>query len=327
MKKLHWIVAALSVLVLIAALLWTLVAGRFSSSDAPQIAQDEQTPRQPGHAALEEPARRDENGAAREKVAELEPSSEAQEMSTAAIEIPPELSTVDGVLNEWARLIGEEFDLWIQTLPESAAAFKAQDIASERIMTAPEYAVLREAIRRTIDDFPPNAQHPIVMAWRAGRIPISKVPCFVQLPNGDIYNMPPNTKLIVRFKTRALLSAEGKQELKEKTQRQNELLADLAKGTASEDDTNAMLKELKSVEERLNYIHSPSYSDKERIHLWGDSAEGPFEEVVLDLGVIERDIETAKNEARTVIKGLLAQQGWSPEGIKELQRELEALDQ
>ena len=325
MKKLHWIIAALSVL--LAALLWTLVAGRFSSSDAPQTAKDEQTPHQPDHAAFEEPARRDENGAAREKVVELEPASEAQEMPTAAIEIPPELSTVDGVLNEWARLIGEEFDLWIQTHSESAAAFKAQDIVSERIMTAPEYAVLREAIRRTIDDFPPNAQHPIVMAWRAGRIPISKVPCFVQLPNGEIYNMPHNTKLIVRFKTRALLSADGKQELKEKTQRQSELLADLAKGTASEDETNAMLKELKSVEERLNYIHSPSYSNKERTYRWGDSAEGPFKEVVLDLGVVERDIETAKNEARTVIKGLLAQPGWSAEGIKHLQRELDALDQ
>ena len=49
--------------------------------------------------------------------------------------------------------------------------------------------------------------------------------------------------------------------------------------------------------------------------------------VVLDLGVVERDIETAKNEARTVIKGLLAQPGWSTEGIKHLQRELDALDQ
>lgn len=325
MKKLHWIVAALSVL--LAALLWTLVAGRFSSSDAPQIAQDEQTPRQPDHAAFGEPAPRDENAASGEKVAELEPSSEAQEMPTAAIEIPPELSTVDGVLNEWARLVGEEFDLLIQTHSESEASLEAFSIASDRIMSNPEYAVLKEAIKRTINDFPPNAQHPSVMLWRAGRIPISKVPCFIELPNGEIYNMPRNTKLIVRFKTRAHLSADGKQALKEKTQRQNKLLADLAKGTASEDETNAMLKELNSVTQRLNDIQSPSYSDKQRTYLWGDSDEGPFKEVVLDLGIVERDIKAAENETRTVIKGLLAQPGWSPEGIEELQRELEALDQ
>lgn len=320
-KRAFWIIAGL------AALLLTLVAWLFSSSDAPQSAQDEQTTRQPDHAALEEPMPRDEDGAAGEEDAEIEPISDAQEEPTAAIEIPPELSTVDGVLNEWARLVGEEYDLWIQTHSESEASLEAFTIVSDRIMSDPEYAVLKEAIKRTINDFPPNAQHPSVMLWRAGRIPIWKVPCFVELPNGEIYNMPHNTKLIVRFKTRSLLSADGKQALKENTQRQNELLADLAKGAASEDEENAMLKELKSVEERLNHIHSPSYSNKQRTYLWGDPDEGPFNEVVMDLGIVERDLETATNEARTVLEGLLAQPDWSPETIKELQRELDALDQ
>ena len=281
----------------------------------------------PDHAALEEPMPRDEVGATREKAAELELSSETQEMPTATIEIPPELSTVDGVLNEWARLIGEEFDLWIQTHSKDVAIAQSHDIVFERIMSDPEYAALNEAINLTVNDFPLNAQNPRVMLWRAGRIPISEVPCFVELPNGEIYNMPRNTKLIVRFKTRSHLSADGKQELKEKTLRQNELLADLAKGTASEDEANAALKELEDVKQSLDDLHNPPYTDKERSYLWGDSDEGLFNEVVLDLGVVERDIKTAENETKEVLKGFLAQPGWSPETIKELQRELDALDQ
>lgn len=327
MKKAHWIVAAASA-VIAAALLFTFARGHIKNSDSSDAAPVEHASKERGaELTLEEETARDEGAARTEAGDEMSNPKDAVESLEEAKDppkIPPELSTVDGVLNELARLVVEEYDLWIQTHSHDVAIAQAHSIVIDRIVSDSEYAVLNAAMARTLNDFPLNAEHPEYLLWRAGRIPISEVPFFIRLPNGEIHNMEKNTRVVVRFQTRGVLSADGRISLRKYTERKNELLANLAKGTASESEEKAMLTELDNVEQRLHVLHNPPYGPIERSYEWGDSSEGPFKEVVLDLGVVEYDSEAHAREALT---RMLALPNMTPETKKELQRELDALNQ
>ncbi len=327
MKKVHWIVATASTVIAV-ALLFLLVRGHFKFFDSSENASVEHASKKRGaELTLEEQTPRNEAAARAEAADEVSNPKDAESLEEAKEppKIPPELSTVDGVLDELARLVVDEYDLWIQTHSHDVAIAQSHSIVIDRIVSDPEYAVLNAAMARTLNDFPLNADLPEYLLWRAGRIPISKVPFFISLPNGEIHNMERNTKVIVRFQTRGVLSADGRISLRKYTERQSELLANLAKGAASESEEKAMLTELSKVEQRLHVLHNPPYGPVERSYEWGDSDEGPFKEVVLDLGVVE--YADPEEHARKALTRMLATPNLPPESKKELQRELDALNQ
>ena len=197
-------------------------------------------------------------GLAYDKYKAQEAPEEAYAWFNALLEKDPDLIEKTG----WTREKAAED--WIR---ESAV-----EGTFEKLTT--EYQDLLSAMRPFLNDIPVwEWAAPNVLA-RAGRIPMSETQDLITLPNGEVidwneYRHP--HKLVVKYKLRGTLTSDRLQ-----------LLADLEAKAA---DPSIGLTELERME--LENLRAPKFAEQSVIYQRGDEGDPGFEEIIMDLGVIE----------------------------------------
>ena len=253
-----------------------------------------------------------------EETSETSSGSVSDSEKTAAN--PYNFKTWEDAWNEYARLVGLEYDAAIKAgaPPELIeqhleAAESAGDIAvdivtpekitqmwaivtaaanaRQKVFVNNEMPALKAAIWPFLDDIPAQEWLQMNLLVRAGRLPASVLEWNVTLPNGEVYDLKanPNTELIVRYKTRTQLSEDGRRWLKEAVQKENALLERLSKGDFSQSDESSLLAELEKVQKRLTQLRAPHYADHERRYSTAPPDASDAKVIIRDLGVIGND--------------------------------------
>lgn len=233
---------------------------------------------------------------------------------------PYNFKTWEDAWNEYARLVGLEFDAAMEAgappelieqhlkaaesaggiavdfvtpekITELWASVTAAANARQKVFVNNEMPALKAAIWPFLGDIPSQEWLQTNLLVRAGRLPASVLEWNVMLPNGEIYDLKanPNTELIVRYKTRTQLSEDGRRWLKEAVQKENALLERLTKGDFSPSDESSLLAELEKVQKRLKQLRTPHYADHERRYSTAHPDASDVKVVVRDLGVVGND--------------------------------------
>ena len=145
-----------------------------------------------------------------------------------------------------------------------------------------EYAGLRKALE-------PVSFDPMAVLVRAGRLPEEVLYSKAKLPNGKVYNLLPNTELVVNYQLKAKLTKPERRRLLENEQKESDLLSRLAGGNLSESEASTLNEELTKVQQELARIRKPVYSDHQSKYTRGDRDHIDFKTITMDLGVINED--------------------------------------
>ena len=196
---------------------------------------------------------------------------------------PGALASVDETLDEYARLVGERYDLLIQTMdPLEAVMYSRHQIHLE--LGEGKHPRLMEGLRRFQGKFPPESKSPSSLLARAGRIPNENI---WTLPNGDEIEIKPNTEVVVTFYKRGSLTSEGLRKLEAAEKEEWDLLERLETAGVSEEERVALearLEAARLIQKNL-LEREPGAFEITRIH--GDKDHPDFKTVNINLGVID----------------------------------------
>ncbi len=179
----------------------------------------------------------------------------------------------------------EDQDRWFRSRAES-------EIKME-VFSTDKHPMLKEAMRPFLNEIPPKEWSPDSLFVRAGRLPASVLDYNVTLPNGEIYTLQENTKLVIVYRQNNLTEA-GIQKLAEMQAKETDLLRRLA-SIPSESEADSLNAELETVQIWLKHLQEPT-GTAQRGYTWGDPKDPDFKTITIDLGVIEEDLSAAKEE-------------------------------
>ncbi|MDE0021041.1 MAG: hypothetical protein OXT69_06630 [Candidatus Poribacteria bacterium] len=194
-----------------------------------------------------------------------------------------ELNTVDETLDEYARLVGERYDLLLQTMDEHEASIYAHDQISLEIIKG-KHPRLFDAIRRFQGQFPPESRSPGALLARAGRIPNENL---WTLPNGEVVEVQPNTEVVVTFYKRGKITAEGLRKLEASEKEEREILDRLEAADVSEEERASLQTKLEETRQFQKTIleREPSPFEITRIH--GDREDPDFKTIRINVGIVD----------------------------------------
>ena len=196
---------------------------------------------------------------------------------------------------EFRKRVMESFDnnpearLWDDNNPDAPRirelAAMALENVYDRVATGfeDEYAGLWKALLPLFD----SGFDGMSLLVRAGRLPEEVLYSKVKLPNGDIFNMLPNRKLVINYQVKGKLTKRGHRKLLENEQKELDLLSRLAGGNLSESEASKLNGELTRVQQELERLRKPVYIDKSSGHMRGDSDHIDFKTIELNLGVLD----------------------------------------
>ena len=164
----------------------------------------------------------------------------------------------------------------------------ATSLTLDKVYEHNEYPELRKAISPFINEWedwsPPN------FMVKAGRWPSAVLRDDIVLPNGEILdlNTMKNKRVVIKFRKLMVLDEVGQLAMKEYENREAEIVSRLA--SASDNESAALLDELDYIRETLKTARTPEYGEIVRGYFVGDIDPDEAEEVVIDLGIIEKDL-------------------------------------
>ena len=182
-----------------------------------------------------------------------------------------------------------EARLWDDNNPDAPRIRELAAIALEnvydRVATGfeDEYAGLWDALLPLFD----SGFDGMSLLVRAGRLPEEVLYSKVQLPNGKIFNMLPNTELVINYQKKGKLTKRAHRKLLENEQKELDLLSRLAGGNLSESEASKLNGELTSVQQELARLRKPVYINRQSKYTRGDSDHIDFKRIEMNLGVLD----------------------------------------
>ena len=279
MNRLRWIVCGAACLFALA--LWLFLK---SAPSELETSADETAPlSEPPNRSSQTPTAAPETDYA---IIQEEDSIEIAVPDAAPSGDPPDLAplaSVDETLDEYARLVGERYDLLIQTMdPHEAVMYSRHQIHLE--LREGKHPRLMEGLRQFQGKFPPESQSPSSLLARAGRIPNENI---WTLPNGDEIEIKPNTEVVVTFYKRGSLTSEGLRKLEAAEKEEWDILERLETAGVSEEERVSLEEGLEAARllQKNLLEREPGAFEITRIH--GDKNHPDFKTININLGVVD----------------------------------------
>ena len=320
------LISLLAVCLLAVALVWLLNrqandAGNETATEGGALTEDQQSPVVvPETPEITEPP----------EEADAPNSPASTEKTIRVVAIPSHFATMDDARDFFARLVAEEFDLLdadesivVPEMSEEAAKRRAEfrkrvmesfdnnpearlwddnnpdaprirELAAmalenvhDRVMVGEEYAGLRTTLMPLFR----SGLNPLSVLVRAGRLPEEVLYSKVKLPNGNIYNLLPNTELVVKYQLKTILTKRGHRRILETEQKERDLLSRLVGDNLSKSEASKLKGELTSVQQELARLRKPVYKSHQSKYKRGSPDHIDFKRIELDLGVLDIEPE------------------------------------